>query len=242
MDILNDLLGYKDRKIYQNSNYFSFTLDSVLLANFIKINSRMSNLIEIGAGTGAISLILSLRTSKKIDAVEIQDYLSVLLKKTVSYNRLDSQINVIHDDVLNYYKSFNNFYDLVFCNPPYYNEKNKGTKSISRHEEKLSIDDLIKVSKCILKSKGKLVIVYNTSRLDEVLEKMNNNNLIPKRLMLVHDDMQHDASMFLLECVKNGKEGLIIEPPFILRNNDGSNTEIYNKILSGGFLYESEEL
>lgn len=242
MEVLNDLLGYKNRKIYQDSDYFSFTLDSVLLANFVKINKSVSKILEIGAGTGAVSLILSLRTNKKIDAIEIQEYLSNLFKKSVYYNKLNEQINVIQDDVLNYYKSFNNYYDLIVCNPPYYNEKSRGKNYISRHEEKLNIDNLIRVSKKMLNNKGKFVIVYDSSRMQEIFEKMKSNNLIPKRIMLVHDDYYHKASMFLLECTKNGNDGLIIEPPFLLKKENGANTIIYNKILSGGFLYESEKL
>ena len=60
MEVLNDLLGYKNIKIYQNTQMFSFSLDSVLLANFVNINKKVSNILDIGTGNAPIPLILCL--------------------------------------------------------------------------------------------------------------------------------------------------------------------------------------
>ena len=73
MEVLNDLLGYKNLKIYQNTEMFSFSLDSVLLANFVKINKNVKKILDIGTGNAPIPLILSTKTNSKITAVEIQE-------------------------------------------------------------------------------------------------------------------------------------------------------------------------
>ena len=66
MEVLNDILGYPNRKIYQNTDFFSFSLDSVMLANFVTIRLRDKEILDLGTGNGVIPLILSLRTNKKL--------------------------------------------------------------------------------------------------------------------------------------------------------------------------------
>lgn len=219
MEVLNDLLGYRNRKIYQNTDWFSFTLDSVLLAEFVDIKKTTKKIIDIGTGTGAIPLILSTKTDKKIDAIEIQESVANLFKKTIKYNKLEHQINLIVDDVLNYSKDINNYYDVVISNPPYYNELKKNIskeKLIARHEVCIDLKKILKVSRKILKDNGKLYLVYNSNRFLELINELEKNNLIPKRIKFVHQDKNHEASMFLIECHKNGNPGLKIDGPIII--------------------------
>lgn len=226
MEVLNDLLGYRDRKIYQNTDWFSFTLDSALLAEFVNIQKTTKKIIDIGTGTGAIPLILSTKTDKKIDAIEIQENVANLFKKTIKYNKLKNQINLIVDDILNYSKNINNYYDIVISNPPYYNELKKNIskeKLIARHEVCIDLKSILKVSKKILKNNGKLYLVYNSNRFFELINELEKNNLIPKRIRFVHQDINYEASMFLIECHKNGNPGMKIDSPIII--NDDSNAK-----------------
>ena len=71
MEKLNDVLGY-DLKIYQNDEWFCFSLDSVLLANFPKIKSKTKKILDLGTGNAVIPLVLSLRTKASIYGVDIQ--------------------------------------------------------------------------------------------------------------------------------------------------------------------------
>ena len=89
VEALNDILGYPNRKIYQDDTFFSFSLDSVMLANFVTVRLRDSNFLDLGTGNGVIPLILSLRTSKNIIGVELQKPLATLASKSVSYNHLE---------------------------------------------------------------------------------------------------------------------------------------------------------
>ena len=50
MEVINYLLGYKDLKIVQNTDMFNFSLDSVLLANFVSLNKGITNVLDIGCG------------------------------------------------------------------------------------------------------------------------------------------------------------------------------------------------
>lgn len=234
MEKLNDLLGY-NIKIFQDDDFFKYNLDSILLAEFVELKSNKKNILDIGAGTGAISLVLSTKTNQNIDAIEIQKELSDLFTKTIKYNKLEDQISLYNEDIKeSALLNRNNYYDIIVCNPPYFKNgkfSSKLAKSIARHEKFLNINDIAKVSKKILNNNGSLYIVYNSERLIEALEILKSSNLIPKRLKFIHTNLSKSSTIFLLECVKNGNDGLKIEPPFILYNKDGEETDEYTTLI-----------
>ena len=67
---------------------FQFSLDSVLLANFVTINPKVHNILDIGTGNAIIPIILSKKTSAKITGVEIQKESFKLAIKSVKINQL----------------------------------------------------------------------------------------------------------------------------------------------------------
>ena len=82
MKVKNDLLGYKGLKIIQNTDYFSFSLDSVLLPNFVKIPKNCKNVLDIGTGNAPIPLILTTKTDAEITAIEVQKEIFEMAKET----------------------------------------------------------------------------------------------------------------------------------------------------------------
>ncbi len=236
MEVLNDVLGYKNRKIYQNDEYFKFSLDGVLLANFVTLKLTTKKIIDIGTGTGIIPLILSLKTKVKIDAIEIQKELCQLLTKTIKYNKLETQINLINDDIKIYAenKNFLNTYDIVISNPPYFSKTKINTvKENAKHENLLTLEDLITASKKLLKNNGSLYLVYDSSKFIEMIRILEKNNLCIKKLQFVYETSEKESSIFLLECTKNGKASTKVLPPFILFEKSGIMTEMYQKISFG---------
>ena len=101
MEVLNDILGYKNRKIFQDNDCFSFSLDSIMLANFATIRLRDKHIVDLGCGNGVIPLILSLRTDKPIVGIEIQEKLANMAKRSVEINGLNEQISIFNINILN---------------------------------------------------------------------------------------------------------------------------------------------
>ena len=238
MEVINDILGYPNRKIFQDDECFAFSLDSVMLANFATIRQRDKFILDLGCGNGVIPLILSLRTDKAIDGVEIQKQLADMAKKSVDYNGLESQIKIINVDMKEFATSDNvEKYDLITCNPPYFkvNEKNyfnlSPQKLIARHEVQITLSDVFSISKKLLKNNGNLAIVHRPERLLEIFELFKSNGIEPKRLRFVYDKINKESTLVLVEGQKGGKSGLKIEKPLILYNNDGTMTEEYSKLI-----------
>jgi len=241
MEVLHDIVGYKNRKIYQNDEYFSFSLDSVLLANFVNIRKNDNNIVDLCTGNAVIPLILALRTKKKIIGVELQEKIYDLATRSVAYNKLEKQIEIINENVKDFASLENiNKYDLVICNPPYFKVSNMDNiniskeKAIARHEIELTLSELCSCAKKILNNSGNFVIVHRAERFIEIIEEFKKNKIEPKRIRFIYEKIDKKSNMILIEGQLNGKTGLIIEKPLVLYNSDGSMTAEYSRIINGG--------
>ena len=234
MKRLDDVLGYDHLKIYQDSNFFSFSLDSIILANYCSIRLRDKKIIDFCTGNGVIPLILSKRTSNKIIGVEIQEKLYQLALDSVSYNHLENQISILHGDIKDYSSQNRDLYDLVLCNPPYFEVHDVNyfnlsyEKMIARHEICLNLHDLCGCAKKVLKEHGTFCIVHRSDRLMDILFEFRQANIEPKRIKFVYETIDTPSNLVLVEGQKMGKVGLKIEKPLILYHVDGSITEEYS--------------
>ena len=242
MIVLNDLLDYNNYKIYQDTEMFCFSLDSVLLANFVTINKKTSNILDIGCGNGPIPLILSTRTKSNITGVEIQKDVYNLAVKSVKYNNCDKQIKIFNDDINILYKKLeSDSFDTITCNPPYFkiNEFTKQNisnyKRIARHEIYLDIERLCLIARKLLKNNGNIAIVHRTNRLIDIIDIMKKNNIEQKKIQFIYPKKNEESNLVLIEGIKNGRSGLKILPPLYVHNSDGSYTNAINKI------FKSEE-
>ncbi len=229
MEVLNDLIGYKDLKIFQDTEMFNFSLDSVLLPNFVDINNDCKNILDIGTGNAPIPLILTTLTDAHIYGVEIQEKSYRLACKSVEYNNLKNQITIINDDINEISEKFDNeFFDTIVCNPPFFKVfKNSRLnineeKTIARHEIKLNLDQIFSICKRLLKTNGNIAMVHRPERLIEIIETMRKYKIEPKRIQFVHPKAELEANCVLIEGVKNGKSGLKVLKSIIAHNGDGS--------------------
>jgi len=232
--VKNYLLGFENLKIMQDPDMFNFSLDSVLLPNFITINESTKNILDIGTGNAPIPLILSTKTKAKIIGVEIQKEVSELAKESVKINNLENQIEIINSDIKKDLFETESF-DIITCNPPYFEVKEKSKfnkndyKTIARHEIELTLKELLKISRKLLKNGGTLGIVHRPERLIDILEEMRKNNIEPKKIRLVYPHKNKPANILLIEGKKNGNKGLKILPPLYSHNEDGTYTEEIQK-------------
>lgn len=239
MKTLNDILGL-DLKIYQDSQFFCFSIDSVILASLSHINLRCKNICDLGTGNGVIPLIISKRFNGSIVGVELQKDLAIMAKDSVSINNI-SNISIVNSDMRDYSKKNTDKFDLVLSNPPYFKYDSNSTlnkdvhKSIARHEIDSSLNDFFKCASLILKEGGRFATVNRCDNLIYVIDTLRNNNLEPKYLRFVYDKIGILPNLFIIESIKGGKEGLIVDKPFIMHNNDGSNTKEYDKLIRGDF-------
>lgn len=236
MKVTNYLLGYKNLKIIQDNDMFNFSLDSVLLPNFVTINKKTSNILDIGCGNAPIPLILSTKTSAKITGVEIQEDVYKLAQESIILNNKQDQIKVLNEDINDLYKKLEtDSFDVITCNPPFFKYKktsniNKNNyKTIARHEIKLNLEQLFKISKKLLKNNGVVAIVHRPERFMEIVQEMKKNNIEPKRVQFIYPKINMSANIMLIEGSKNGNPGLKILPPIYTHLDNGEYTDTVKK-------------
>jgi len=216
-EILNDLFDYDNLKIYQYVEGFKFSLDSILLAEYVKITSKTKNILDFCSGNASIPLILSTKTNAHIDAFEIQESIYNLAIKSVNYNQLNNQISIYNSDI----KEIDNYvkgkkYDIITCNPPYFKVDSDEhinitlELAIARHELKIRLEDIFNIASRYLNDKGEFYLVHRVNRLDEIIILANQYNLNVKNVELIKTKEDGKPYILLVRCIKNSKLGIKI--------------------------------
>ena len=222
MKEINDLYDY-GYKIVQKSDYFKFSLDSMLLANFVNINMADSKLLDFCTGNCPIPIILS-NSIKNIVAFEVQKEIYELGDESLTLNNINN-VKLINDDIKNignYYEE--GYFDIITCNPPYFkvidssriNDNN--VKAIARHEILIKLEDIVSLAYKFLRDKGKLYIVYRPDRLMELLKLFDKYKFGVKKLQCCYNNSESLSSMILIEAMKNGQDDLKILAPLYTEN------------------------
>lgn len=223
-------------KIYQSKDGYRFNEDSLLLADFCSNLKGLS--IDLGTGCGIIPIVMAIKSPfpEKIYGVEIQKRLSDLALENVRLNGLSDRIEIIRQDIRNLKENFKpQMFDMVISNPPYM-QVDKGIissaseKALARHEILLRIQDILNISRYLLKSKGLLKLVYPTIRLVDLFVLMRMRRIEPKRIRLVYHKYDGPSNIALVEGVKFGRSSLEVLPPLILFDLDGRPTDEYKRI------------
>ncbi len=228
MLVRNNLLNYKDKYIFQDTDYFKMSLDSLLLSQFVTINLRDKKILDIATGNAPIPMLLTFRTKAHIYGVELNKEVYLLGRISISENEMKDQITLIHDDAKNLPDVFeSDFFDVITCNPPYFKtkniefENNNDVKAMARHERTFELEDVFRISKYLLKNNGRLAMVHRTERIIEILEVMKKYGFELKKIRFVYPNVNKNSDLVLIECIKNGKPGLKMLPPLFVYKDKG---------------------
>lgn len=219
-----DLIPGTSYKIYQDSQYFSYGIDSILLSSYANLRKN-STLIDIGTGVGILALRChSIYSPKKVYGIEIQEALVKLARKSVRANGLEN-IEIIHGDVNKIGNEIPQV-DYIITNPPYM-ESGRGIKNSNSHrlialyEEKLSLNEVFKFSYAKLKNKGSIFMVNRANRLADIIDYGRKNRFELRRLRMIHSKLNEKARLVLVELIKYGGKDLRIEEPLIIYDKEG---------------------
>ncbi len=213
LDEVNDNI-----KLIQKKDGLTFGTDALLLSAYI--NSRAERALEIGGGTGIISLLALTREKfGEVFSCEVQEDFAELITRNAELNGLSERLHTLFSDIREL--SLPHEFDAVFTNPPYMKvESGKANlvskKNIARHEVHGDIAEFCTAARKLLKFGGKFYAVYRPDRLPDLIYAMKTAGIEPKRLTLVHADITSLPSMLLVEGRRGGGVGAHITRPLII--------------------------
>ncbi len=231
-----DDLQFMNLRVIQSSQAFRFGMDAVLLADFARARPH-SRVCDLGTGTGILPLLLYGRIdSITCDAVEIQRDAAERAQRSMRLNGLENVITVHLRDLRQVREYLPHAaYDLVICNPPYSPREAslpspKAALRTARQEGECTLEDVAAAACWLLKSRGRFSLMLPAHRLTDAFDTLRRYRLEPKRLRLVHAKANRPARLSLIEAMLDVNPGLIVDPPLIVKDAEGNDTEEVKRI------------
>lgn len=235
LDEVNDRL-----RLIQKTDGLTFGTDALLLAAFIR--KKGNTALELGGGSGIISLLLAARERFSfIRSVELQPSYAELIARNAALNGLEDRLVATPADI-RCHEALGEAgsYDAVFSNPPYMTTDcgfpcAEDAKNIARHEVSGGISDFACAAAAMLKYGGAFYVVYRPERMADLLSACRAYKLEAKRMTFVHARASLPPSMLLAEFRLGGRRGLTVTRPLILTEAK-HNTADYDYLLQNGIL------
>lgn len=208
-------------KIIQKVGGYKYGEDTILLFKLFQasLNKKNIKLLDIGTGNGILPILLSDNEFlSELVGIDIQKENIDRANKALQLNKIEKNIQFECMDIREYKKS--NYFDVIISNPPYMDDNGKKInenehKAISRHEIKLSLNELISNAKRLLKPIGLLYFIHRTHRLVEIIKALDENNFSIKKIIFIYSSQNNKSTMMFVEAVKGKKMKLEIQNYYI---------------------------
>jgi tRNA1Val (adenine37-N6)-methyltransferase len=211
--------------IIQKKKGYRFSIDSYLLAAFVD-ETEGTSVVEIGSGSGVVSILLAGVKNMNMTGVEIQPALAEMSKRSVAMNGLEKKVKISRCDINDY---SGGPYDAVVVNPPY-RPMGSGRvnphdeKALARHEIKLTLEQMIACAGRMIDDGGRFYAIYPVWRMPDMICTMRKNNIEPKKIIMIHSHPQSRASLFLVKGIKGSGRELSVEPPLYVYESGNEHT------------------
>jgi tRNA1Val (adenine37-N6)-methyltransferase len=229
--------AFKEFTIHQELCAMKVTTDACLLGAWAaSIMKDPKRILDIGAGTGLLSLMLSQASKASIDAVEIEDQAYQQMKENFEKSRFNKNINPIHTDIKKYL--INEPYDLIISNPPFHQEQllsKRKNINLARHQEGLLLSDLLSISKSSLRAGGSFFMLMPFYREKECSKGVAQMGGFTKRIARVLHSSLHKPFRVMMEIVFENTH--TIEEDIIIHQEDGKYTEAFKQLLKPYYLH-----
>jgi tRNA1Val (adenine37-N6)-methyltransferase len=238
--VSNDTLRGYDLLIKQPERGYRFSLDALLLADFVRLPPQ-AFVVDLGTGCGVLPLMMARKSrDARFVAFENNPDMVTLASENVRANGLDGRVEIVIDDILNCRPRFPvSSFDLAVSNPPFRTPLSGKVspvagRDLARHESTAGLSDFLAAAKYLVKPGGRICFIYHPSRLAEFIAAATDKKLALLRLRMVHGTLGAEAKMFLAELAKGRKGDLTVEPPLIVYDDEGKYCGEASRILDGG--------
>ena len=218
-------------ELMQDPEKFCFGVDAVFLSDFVRVRPGES-VLDLGTGNGIIPVLLSAKTeARHITGLEIQADTAEMARRSVAHNHLEDRIDIVTGDIKEAAELFRPaFFDVITTNPPYmladHGIRNPDdAKAVARHEILCTLDDILRESMRLMQDKSRFYMIHRPFRLTEIMIKMHEYKIEPKRIRFIHPYIDKEPTMVLIEGVRGAKPRVTVEPPLIIFDRHGTQEE-----------------
>ena len=202
----NTYFQFRQFTVHQDQCAMKVTTDSCLFGAWIadQIAGAQGHLLDIGAGTGLLSLMLAQSTNTTIDAVEVEENCCLQLNENIEGSGWSNRINTFHADILQFIPE--RLYDFVISNPPFYENQLQSPDAavnLARHTDFLNLSGLFKKASQFITSEGEFYVLIPFYRLEECLETAAIPHFFVQHLAVVRHSNQHKPFRAMLRMKVN---------------------------------------
>ncbi len=211
--------------------------DACLFGAWIPANDDVKNMLDIGAGTGLLSLIMAQKTNAAIDAVEIDEAAFFQAKENIANSTYKDRITVLNED----FKYFNpsKKYDLIITNPPFYEHQVHSAderERTAKHAIDLTLENLLTHAAGLLSENGKLAILLPYYRKEECLKYAQLLKLYPEQSIHIRQTPRHD--FFRYAVIFSFDDTMLSQDlSFSIKNEANQYSETSIALLNSFYLY-----
>lgn len=224
-----EFFRFKQFEVYHQQG-FKVSTEACIFGAYISKNFKAANVLDIGAGTGLLSLMYAQNNTSKISAIEINEAAA----KEAIYNFGKSpfgELRLINDNVVNWSCSHKEEYDLVLSNPPFFKSHLLGVdayQNSAKHQDTLSLDVLAKVSAHLLQKKGLLAILLPVYEQNIFQQKMAEFEYYPYRVLNVFNKPNSNQFRKIVVYAMTNESK---EDKLVIYNSDNTYTEEFKELL-----------
>ena len=234
---MNKPFSFKQFEVHQDRCAMKIGTDGVLLGCWAPVDNAYS-VLDIGAGTGVISLIIAQRsTAETIDAVEIDEDAYEQTVENFERSPWGDRLFCYHASFQEFFTEIDDKYDLIISNPPFYTENYKTDdkkRDLARFEDALPFEHLLYGSSKLLSDTGRLVIILPYKSEEEIITVAEQFHLYPQKITRVKGSYDAETKRSLIVLGFGRKE--IIYDELVIEITRHQYTDEYIKLTKDFYL------
>jgi tRNA1Val (adenine37-N6)-methyltransferase len=242
--LANSYFQFKQFRIEQGNCAMKVSTDACILGAYTPIKNA-KNIIDIGAGTGLLSLMLAQKSAEnvRITAIEIDEIAAQQAIENIKNSKWATKIEVINTAIQTYSQTYfqgENLYDLAICNPPFFvnstlppNQK----QAIAHHTTALSFEDLWQSVEKLLHKNGYFVVLLPVQETEIFSKIANLHNFVAMQQLMIQDSPKHNPHRIITIYTKKDNFDFMIKESLLIKEIEGNYSQDFISLLKDYYLY-----
>jgi len=197
----NNYFKFKQFTVFQENTAMKVGVDAVILGAWTN-PEKANNILDIGTGTGLLSLMLAQKSSASITSVEIDEKACEQANFNIKSSQWSDKIKVIHSSIQKFSQNTSEKFDLIICNPPFFTNSLHSTdnqRNLARHDNLLSISELLYYSKNLLSNDGFLNLIYPYEKMSFLISEAAQQGLYPSKTLIIKGTELKEPNRFTIK-------------------------------------------